>query len=71
MNRNATLQSGFHSHGGDMRERLELILQVLRSARPIAEKNPVHGRVVERIDEAIRQAENVLRAARCGDQRNH
>jgi hypothetical protein len=54
-----------------MQERLELILQYLRSARPIAEKNPVHGRVVERIDEAIRQAENLLRAARGGDQRNH
>jgi hypothetical protein len=54
-----------------MQKRLELILKVLRSARPIAEKNPMHGRVVERIDEAIRQAENLLRAARGGDQPKH
>ena len=54
-----------------MQERLEVILQYLRSARPIAEHNPVHGRVVERTDEAIRQAENLLQAARDGDQRKH
>jgi hypothetical protein len=51
-----------------MQERLELILQYLRSARPMAEKNPVHGRVVERIDEAIHQAENLLKAAPSCDQ---
>lgn len=54
-----------------MQKRLELILKVLRSARPIAEKNPMHGRVVERIDKAIRPAENLLKAARGGDQPKH
>lgn len=52
-----------------MQERLELIVQYLKSARLMAEKDPVHGRVVERIDEAIRQTENLLKAARAGDHR--
>jgi hypothetical protein len=54
-----------------MSERLELILQCLKSARSIAEKNPVLGRVVERIDEAILEAESLLRATLGSDQRKH
>jgi hypothetical protein len=54
-----------------MSDRVELILQCLKSARPIAEKNPVLGRVVERIDEAILEAESLLRATRGSDQRKH
>ncbi|MBB3660609.1 hypothetical protein FHX15_005880 [Rhizobium sp. BK650] len=51
-----------------MSERLERVLQHLRSARPIAEKNPRLGKVVELIDEAIVEAESRLEAARRSDQ---
>ena len=47
-----------------MQERLELILQVLKSARPIAEKNLRSDRMVDRIDEAIFEAERLLKATR-------
>lgn len=54
-----------------MSNRVDFILQCLKSARPIAETNPVLGRVVERIDEAILEAESLLRATRGNHQRKH
>lgn len=47
-----------------MSERLERVLQYLKSARPIAEKSPTLGKVVELIDEAIVEAESRLKALR-------
>ncbi len=44
-----------------MSERLELFLQCLRAARPIAQKHPTLGDVVELIDDAIIEAEASLR----------
>ncbi|MBB3593193.1 hypothetical protein FHX08_003596 [Rhizobium sp. BK529] len=54
-----------------MSERLERVLRYLKSARPIAEKSPTLGRVVELIDEAIREAESRLKATRSKNGRNH
>lgn len=50
-----------------MTERLERVLEHLKAARPIAEKNPTLTKVVELIDEAIQEAEIRLRAHRNGD----
>lgn len=69
MSPNATIQLGFRSHGDDMSERLERVLQHLKSARPIAEKSPTLGKVVELIDEAIIEAESKLKATRSNDGR--
>ncbi|GAA3069175.1 hypothetical protein GCM10010520_15980 [Rhizobium viscosum] len=52
-----------------MLERLERVLQHLKSARPIAEKNPTLGKVVELIDAAIIEAESRLKALRRDDGR--
>lgn len=52
-----------------MSERLERVLQHLKSARPIAEKSPTLGKVVELIDEAIIEAESRLKATRSNDGR--
>lgn len=52
-----------------MSERPERVLQHLKAARPIAEKSPTLGKVVELIDEAISEAESRLKATRSNDGR--
>jgi prophage DNA circulation protein len=60
-----------HSWGNDMSERLELFLQCLRAARPIAQKHPTLGDLVELIDDAIIEAESKLKAIRGSEARKH
>lgn len=54
-----------------MSERLECVLQYLKAGRPIAQKHPMLGGVVELIDDAIIEAESRLKSTRCNDGRKH